>query len=420
MSDRGVHGIVTMHTLPPEVLRQGLQAAGLPEGFAVVPFHQPVPRALIEEIDAFLEVFERVTTRPRWQRAVSADGPAWARAPRPEVCFFSAWDFHLPHDGPERWRLIEVNDNGSGFLFASILNSTYYRLAGLAAEPRLEPPPSHAALGDHVVAMIAQEARAFFGDHTAGACFILDDPASLAHGHFRVEHELLAALLRARGWEVAIGAPEDLVIRDRELRHHGRAVRFVVNRSTDFFWRGEAFGPLRQAFADGGVYVAPNPFTYLTRSDKRLLEPLSVPDRDAELGIQPDERAVLGERVPETRLVREANVDELARRKHELFFKPAHGYASHGTIASSDLGRSRLRRLVHHAEPYVAQRFVPKGRLQVPGADAEPLSTDLRVWAYRGARYLISGRATASEARRDLARGGWVPTFVCDEPERPA
>ena len=68
---------------------------------------------------------------------------------------------------------------------------------------------------------------------------------------------------------------------------------FVINRSTDFFWEAEAFSPLREAYLEGKVYVAPNPFTYATRSDKRLLEFLSLPNWDQKLGILPDERTVL-------------------------------------------------------------------------------------------------------------------------------
>lgn len=400
-----------MTTVDPDSLHAALRDAGIPEGFSVVPVAQTVPRALVREIDDFITVFERVTTRPRWQRAVSADGPEWARSVRTEVCFFSAWDFHLPYDGREHWRLIEFNDNGSGFLFASIINRAYYQVAGLASDPSIEAP--RAGFDEVVAAMVEQEAQAFFGRRPEGLVLILDDAESLEHGHFGVEHQLLAALLQARGWDSAIGAPEELSVARHTLRHGGRDVSFVVNRSTDFLWQGDAFGPLRESFTRGTVYVAPNPFTYLTRSDKRLLELLSYPDRDDELGIAPDERAVLGERVPETRLVRDANSDELARRKHELFFKPAHGYASHGTISAADIGRSRLRRLARGAEPYVAQRFIPKGRLQVPG-EAEPLHTDLRVWAYRGARYLMSGRASRSEERRDPRSGGWIPTFVCE------
>jgi hypothetical protein len=390
-------------------LRVALRTAGIPDGFSVVPFAQTVPASRAREIDELIAVFDRVTTRPRWQRAVSADGPPWARQPHGSVCFFSAWDFHVPDDASEPWQLIEFNDNGSGFLFASMINEVYFALAGLASDPRIEPPPGRAAFDDRVVAMVEREAQTFFGHPLGGSCVILDDAESLARGHFRVEHELLALLLRTRGLEAAVGSPEELTVTGRELQYRGRRVTFVVNRSTDFLWQGDAFAPLRQCVGDGTVYVAPDPFSYLTRSDKRLFELLSHPDHDDELGITPDERAVLQARVPETTVLRAANVDALAERKHELFFKPAHGYASHGVLSGHEVGHSRLRRLLRGGEPYVAQRFVPKGRIAVPGA--EPLQTDLRVWAYRGERYLVSGRAVAGD-RRDLSSGGWIPTFV--------
>lgn len=61
---------------------------------------------------------------------------------------------------------------------------------------------------------------------------------------------------------------------------------FIVNRSTDFLWQSEDFCALRKAYHAGRVYGAPNPFTYATRSDKRLLEWLSLPHWDKELVIE--------------------------------------------------------------------------------------------------------------------------------------
>jgi hypothetical protein len=396
-----------------DALGATLAAAGLPEEFSVVPRPQYVPRSSMQAIDGFIAIFDRVTTRSRWQRAVTAAEPEHVRGIRSEACFFSAWDFHIPADAPEHWRLIELNDNGSGFLFASIINRTFYELAHLADDPTIETPPGAARLGERVLSMIEREARGFFGELPDGLFLVIDDADSLARGHFAGEHALLVTLMRSRGWSAQVGVPEELSWRDGALLHHGREVRFVVNRSTDFLWQGKALEPLRRAAAEGRVYVAPNPFTYATRSDKRLLELLSRPERDAELGIEPEERALLGERVAETRLLRDSNVDELLAEKQAFIFKPAQGHASRGVIPGREVGRSRLRRLLRKNQPYVAQRFVPKGRLVV---GAEPLWTDLRVWAYRGSRYLVSGRASPSRNRMELTGGGWIPTYLCDDP----
>ena len=81
-----------------------------------------------------------------------------------------------------------------------------------------------------------------------------------------------------------------------------------------------------------------------------------------------------------------------------------------GLLASATVGRARLRRLLTHGEDYVAQRWVAKPRLQI---DGKPVWTDLRVWAYRGEIFHLSGRASRRPDRLDLARpGGWLPTYA--------
>ncbi|MCS6925561.1 MAG: hypothetical protein NZ578_06625 [Candidatus Binatia bacterium] len=397
-----------------------LTAAGMPEvpqHFSVVPVPQCISRRTLSEIDAFLRLFDRVTTRPSWQQRVTADAPPISRLPRPEVCFFSAWDFHLsPEQG---WQLIECNDNGSGFLFAGLINRLFYDLANLGACGTVDPPPTVEAFTAHVVDMIRREAVAFFGTLPDGLFLILDDAESLRQGKFRRELFLLRDLLRAQGWQAAVGVPAQLRWVEKELLWDGQAVAFIVNRSTDFFWQGEECAALRRAYQEGKVYVAPNPFTYATRSDKRLLAFLSVPDDDAALGITPEERAVLSAHVPATYRLQEENVEELARSKEEFFFKPLHGFAGRGVLTGAEVGRTRLRRLLGRGDGYVAQKKVPKPVLR--GAEVPEdvvLWTDLRVWAYRGERFLVSGRASRRPDRLDLTPpGGWVPTYVCAAPE---
>ena len=177
-----------------------LQAAGMPEvpgEFSVVPQHQVIPRAILTEISDFILCFDRVTAREAWQAAVLRDAPAIVQLRRPEVCFFSAWDFHLPPKGG--WQLIEFNDNGSGFIFAAIINALYYEAAGLGEEQRIMAPARLPAFNQHIGDLVKQEARAFFGEFPAGLFLILDDAESLQQGKFRKELQLLCDLLHRRG-----------------------------------------------------------------------------------------------------------------------------------------------------------------------------------------------------------------------------
>jgi hypothetical protein len=394
-------------------LYAALREAGMrdvPARFSVALEPQVVPRALLAAIESFVGVFDRVTTRRAWQEAMTAIAPAIARQRRAEVCFFSAWDFHLPPEHPDRFQLIECNDNGSGMMFAAIINRLYHELSGIGERRALEAPPSVAAFGQHVLGMIRQEVRAFSEGPSADLVLILDDEESLRAGKFRDEHLLLRDLCRSAGWRAEIGSPPETTWEGGHLLCRAERVAFVINRSTDFFWEDEAFSALRSAYAASSLVVEPNPFTYATRSDKRLLELLSRPIDDGELGIRPDERALLSVHVPETRLLRPENVDELSREKEQWFFKPCHGFASHGILTAGQVGRTRLRRLLDKGVPYVAQRRAPKSHVET--SEGVSLWTDLRVWAYRGELVLLSGRASRHPDGIDLSSpGGWIPTY---------
>ncbi len=387
------------------------RAAGMPEipaEFSVVLQHQIIHGVSLAEISDFIHAFDRVTAREAWQAAALREAPAIAQLRRPEVCFFSAWDFHLPPGGG--WQLIEFNDNGSGFIFAAIINALYYEAAGLKQDERIAAPARLPEFNQHIRDLVAQEARAFFGECPGDLFLVLDDAESLRKGKFRGELQLLCDLLRRSGWRAELGCPGETRWDGRRLLFKGQAVSFIVNRSTDFFWQSEDFSALRSAYHEGRVYVAPNPFTYATRSDKRLLEWLSLPHWDKELAIDPGERQILSDHVPETHLIRSENLQELARRKQEFVFKPLHGFAGRGLLGSAAVGRARLRRLLKLNRGYVAQKWVAKPCLEIDGV---PLWTDLRVWAYRGKIFHLSGRASRRPDRLDLAPpGGWLPTYA--------
>ena len=114
--------------------------------------------------------------------------------------------------------------------------------------------------------------------------------------------------------------------------------------------------------------------------------------------------------MPETHVVCAENLNMLAQRKQDFVFKPLHGFAGHGLLDSAAVGRARLRHLLKHGEGYVAQNRVSKSPMDFQGLR---LWMDLRVWAYRGKIFNVSGRASRRPDRLDLTPpGGWLPTYV--------
>ena len=154
----------------------------VPEEFSVVPQHQVIPSAILAEISNFIHAFDRVTAREAWQAAALREAPAIVQLRRPEVCFFSAWDFHLPPGGD--WQLIEFNDNGSGIIFAAIINALYYEAAGLAQEKRIAAPARLSAFNQHIGDLVEQEAKAFFGECPEDLFLVLDDPNCCVKANF--------------------------------------------------------------------------------------------------------------------------------------------------------------------------------------------------------------------------------------------
>ena len=398
-----------------ETFWSALRTAGMPEvpeQFSVVPFPQKIPQSIVADIATFIGTFDRVTGRRAWQEKVTTRGPKIARVPRQEVCFFSAWDFHLPPEDPGDWQLIEFNDNGSGLLLAGLINAVFYEVAPESERTALKPPWTFPVLREWVANILETEARRLFGTFPQGIFLILDDAESLHSGKFRSELKLMCDWWQQRGWQVEMAAPEEMESDGGRLFVKGQEVSVVVNRSTDFFWQSEAFSAMKKAYKARSIYVAPNPFTYATRSDKRLLEFLSLPHWDEELGIEPQERIILNAHVPETYLLREDNLEAIGAQKEAFFFKPLYGFASRGVLPSSQVGVSRLRRLLKQGKPYVAQKKVAKSLLRLPNRDAH-LWGDLRVWAYRGEIFSLSGRASCHSERLDLnLPGGWLPTFI--------
>ena len=156
-------------------------------------------------------------------------------AERPEVCFFSAWDFHLPPEGP--WQVIEFNDNGSGLMYSDSStnpSTTCWSRPGRRHLKRRQRPPNSDGASSRWFA--GKQKR--FSAPCPRVCFSSSTkPEALERGKFGAEMEMLRELFREEGWPSEVGSTADLRWDGERLWHDGEPVSFIVNRSTDFSWR---------------------------------------------------------------------------------------------------------------------------------------------------------------------------------------
>jgi hypothetical protein len=397
---------------PADNFYAALQAAGLPavpREFAVLPQHQIIPSNTMAEICEFIRVFDEVTARAAWQAAALREAPAIAQLRRNEVCFFSALDFHLAPTG--EWQLIEFNDNGSGFIFAAIINALYYEAAELEREKRIAAPDQVAAFKRRIGDLVEREAVAFFKKYPDCLFLVLDDAESLQRGKFFQELQLLNDLFCQHGWQSEIAGPSELQWNGQTLLCNGRAVSFIVNRSTDFFWQSKVFSALCKAYQAGQVCIAPNPFTYATRSGSPCVARRCRRERPTVAAPSSPRPANPCRGLKTNSCFRSASASTFSVRIRCVsgtclvkIRRSAGSISNSSSQCGSDShSSSRLSR-------YIAQRWAPKAYIQI---DDTALWTDLRVWAYRGEILQVSGQASRRPDRLDLAPpGGWLPTYV--------
>ena len=145
-----------------------IRVAGIPEYFSAAPARQIVSASTLAEITEFIRAFDRITARAAWRGAALKQAAPTAQACHCEVCFFSAFDFHFRSEG--EFKLIESNDNGSGFLFAAIINRLSYDAVPAQG---LAPPATIVGFRRKVADLVESEAIAFFGKRPSELLLIL-------------------------------------------------------------------------------------------------------------------------------------------------------------------------------------------------------------------------------------------------------
>ena len=368
----------------------------------VVFLAQPV----VEQMRLAVQALERVMAQPAYQAQALARAPAIAGHDLGPLGMFMGYDFHLGAQGP---RLIEVNTNAGG----AMLNAALARAQQSCCEAMnwaFQPDPTLAGLEDAFFEMFVSEWRRQRGDAPMGLVAIVDDDP--AAQYLAPEFELCRQMLKQRGLDARIVAPEALEWRDGQLLVDGSVVGMVYNRLTDFYLAEPAHGALRSAYEAGAVVMSPHPRAHALHAEKRNLVALSDTALLAAWGVSEADRALLAAVVPQTVQVTPERSDELWAQRRQWFFKPESGYGGKAVYRGDKLTRRVWQDIT--AGGFVAQAMVPpSGRLiEVDGVQTD-LKFDIRAYAYAGQVQLLAARMyTGQTTNFRTPGGGFAPVVI--------
>lgn len=368
----------------------------------VVFLAQPV----VEQMRLAVQALERVMAQPAYQAQALVRAPAIAGHDLGPLGMFMGYDFHLGAQGP---RLIEVNTNAGG----AMLNAALARAQQSCCDVMnwaFQPDPTLAGLDDAFFEMFVSEWRRQQGDAPMGLVAIVDDDP--AAQYLAPEFELCRQMLKQRGLDARIVAPEALEWRDGQLLVDGSVVGMVYNRLTDFYLAEPAHGALRSAYEAGAVVMSPHPRAHALHAEKRNLVALSDTALLAAWGVSEADRALLAAVVPQTVQVTPERSDELWAQRRQWFFKPESGYGGKAVYRGDKLTRRVWQDIT--AGGFVAQAMVPpSGRLiEVDGVQTD-LKFDIRAYAYAGQVQLLAARMyTGQTTNFRTPGGGFAPVVI--------
>lgn len=403
-------------TLSPEKLQGQLETddslAGMAQDIARTRPHLFsstvvfLSHAVASQMRSAVQALERVMASPAYQAQALARAPAIARHDFGPLGLFMGYDFHLSAQGP---KLIEVNTNAGGaFLNAALARA--HRSCCEAMNWAFQPDPALTRLQDTFVEMFDSEWRRQRGEAPMGLLAIVDDDP--AAQYLAPEFELCRQMLRQRGFEACIVAPEALEWRDGQLMSGGRRVDMVYNRLTDFYLTEPAHAALRSAYEAGAVVMTPHPRAHALYAEKRNLIALSDPSMLAAWGVSEADRALLAAVVPLAVQVTPERADELWAQRRQWFFKPESGYGGKAVYRGDKLTRRVWEEII--AGGFVAQALVRPGErmIELDGVHTD-LKFDIRAYAYAGQVQLLAARMyTGQTTNFRTPGGGFAPVVV--------
>ncbi len=349
-----------------------------------------LPTIALRQMLKLVHLLDRLSRAPEYRSQVYPQLPEVARFDPGHDAVMMCYDFHLCGEVP---RLIEVNTNAGGSLYAYLANDP-----SLPIEPGSLKPK----LAKRLLQTFAREIIQFSAGHKTRPerIVILDENPD--QQFLYPEMRAFADLFMAWGVPSDIVDPQQLEASAEGVRLNGQTVDLIYNRHCDFYLERAEMAGLRAAYLARKVCLSPNPHMYGLLADKRRMTLWTDPGKRTGLSLSATDQALMDETLPVSSLLSDLDPQQVWSTRKRQVFKPVDSFGSRGVLLGEKISRSRFEQLP--AATTLVQELVPPSLTEVPGF--EPMKTDLRLYAYRDRALGVTARLYRGQVTNLRTPGG--------------
>lgn len=369
----------------------------MPESKPFPVSHIPVrlPRNDLRKMLQLVRLTYALSQHPGYQRMVLPLLPEAARFDPGHTGLMMGYDFHLTEEGP---RLIEINTNAGGGYLAWLATAQKFQVP---------PEPLPRRMTDRLAGSFLREWADFTGNKRPLKRIAIVDEEPEQQPLYS-EMCVFRKWLTGLGFETEILSPDQLQADKNGVTKHGEQIDLIYNRHCDFFLETSEMAGIREAYLNRSVCLSPNPFVYGLLADKRRMILWSDETVLLQLGINAEERELLLDLVPRSRLLANCDPQEIWQQRKGLVLKPVTRFGSRGVLMGKSVSRHRFSE--QDPETTLVQQLMPPGVIEGNG---ESFKTDLRLYVYRNHLLGIGARLYQGQVTNlRTVGGGFAPVLL--------
>ncbi len=381
-----------------------------------------LPGSLVGQIKNVVKNLYAMSRDPLYQNKIQGEDPELFHHRPKNQSVLMSYDFHIqgyakaggvelespdadlsPNRESPLVKLIEVNTNASGFMFAALLYLQMAEKSGAA---------KNALLGEVALDSLRSSFESEWGNEKRTPFVAIIDE-KLNEQKMLPEFYMFRDFFLSMGWQSEICDYQSLKIDSNTIvTASGKKIDFIYNRLNDFYFSRLESRHLRDAFLNHYAVFSPNPFEFQLLADKRRLIEWSQSDFCANVGseiFQPDLAAhLLG-----AQILTDDNAVENWERRKSLFFKPLGLYGGKLSYRGASISRKLFESLMLSPTPIIAQEYCPAPERDING---QTWKYDIRAYAYRDQVQMIVGRTYQGQLTNFTTKGGgftaiqWQPS----------